>query len=132
MQSASSRFWTRVAVSIFYDDNYYTTGTSTKYTGFYYEDRSVYLKNFDSRQGDCVWKNLIKIFYLNINCILECQVLIYSWNILSKYQQKGKKNQSKYTYIQIHLHIYSRVIIHTKSLAWKKVFPSYIAYNKDP
>ena len=28
MQSVSSRIWTRVAVSIFYDDNRYTTGTS--------------------------------------------------------------------------------------------------------
>ena len=27
MQSASSRIWTRVAVSISYDDNNYTTGT---------------------------------------------------------------------------------------------------------
>ena len=29
MQSASSRIWTRVAVFISYDDNHYTTGTST-------------------------------------------------------------------------------------------------------
>ena len=28
MQSVSSRIWTRGAVSISYDDNYYTTGTS--------------------------------------------------------------------------------------------------------
>ena len=28
MQSASSRIWIRVAVSISYDDNHYTTGTS--------------------------------------------------------------------------------------------------------
>ena len=27
IQSASSRIWTRVAVSISYDDNHYTTGT---------------------------------------------------------------------------------------------------------
>ena len=27
MQSVSSRIWTRVAVSIFYNDNHYTTGT---------------------------------------------------------------------------------------------------------
>ena len=26
MQSVSSRIWTRVAMSIFYDDNHYTTG----------------------------------------------------------------------------------------------------------
>ena len=28
MQSASSKIWTRVAVSISYDDNHYPTGTS--------------------------------------------------------------------------------------------------------
>ena len=28
MQSVSSRIWTRVDVSISYDDNHYTTGTS--------------------------------------------------------------------------------------------------------
>ena len=28
MQSVSSRIWTRVAVSISYDDKHYTTGTS--------------------------------------------------------------------------------------------------------
>ena len=32
MQSASSRIWTRVAVSISYDDNHYTTGTSIAWT----------------------------------------------------------------------------------------------------
>ena len=31
MQSASSRIWTRVAMSISYDDNHYTTGTSTNH-----------------------------------------------------------------------------------------------------
>ena len=30
MQSVSSRIWTRVTVSISYDDNNYTTGTSVK------------------------------------------------------------------------------------------------------
>ena len=29
MQSVSSRIWTRVAVSISYEDNHYTTGTSS-------------------------------------------------------------------------------------------------------
>ena len=29
MQSASSRIWTRLAVSIFYDANHYTTGAFT-------------------------------------------------------------------------------------------------------
>ena len=31
MQSVSSRIWTHVAVSISYDDNHYTTGTSIVY-----------------------------------------------------------------------------------------------------
>ena len=31
MQSVSSRIWTRVAVSISYNDNHYTMGTSFKY-----------------------------------------------------------------------------------------------------
>ena len=30
MQSVSSKIWTGVAVSISYDDNHYTTGTSSK------------------------------------------------------------------------------------------------------
>ena len=30
MQSVSSRIWTRVAVSISYDDNHYTTGTFSR------------------------------------------------------------------------------------------------------
>ena len=33
MQSVSSRIWTRVALSISYDDNHYTTGTSKYTTG---------------------------------------------------------------------------------------------------
>ena len=37
MQSVSSRIWTRVAVSISYDDNDYTTGTSRK-TGWVKEN----------------------------------------------------------------------------------------------
>ena len=36
MQSVSSRIWTRVAVSISYDDNHYTTGTSTEPSLSYY------------------------------------------------------------------------------------------------
>ena len=36
MQSASSRIWTRVAVSISYNDNHYTTGTSTFFFFFFH------------------------------------------------------------------------------------------------
>ena len=41
MQSVSSRIWTRVAVSISYDNNHYTTGTST-----------IYFYKFDSFRND--------------------------------------------------------------------------------
>ena len=41
MQSVSSRIWTRVAVSIFYDDNYYTTGASKTYLVYKYVSVSV-------------------------------------------------------------------------------------------
>ena len=37
MQSVSFRIWTRVAVSILYDDNHYTTGTSTNTLSLYLE-----------------------------------------------------------------------------------------------
>ena len=56
MQSVSSRIWTRVAVSISYDDNYYTTGTSI----------SIYLSREREREKEgqterepvcvCVWE----------------------------------------------------------------------------
>ena len=35
MQSVSSRIWTRVAVFISYDDNYYTMGTSYMYESLF-------------------------------------------------------------------------------------------------
>ena len=35
MQSVSSRIWTRVAVSISYDDNHYTTGTFIEFIFLY-------------------------------------------------------------------------------------------------
>ena len=40
-QSVSSRIWTRVAVSISYDDNHYTTGTSTKVIPYLRSDTPV-------------------------------------------------------------------------------------------
>ena len=40
MKSVSYRIWTRVAVSISYDDNYYTTGTSSFSRWWYFYFRS--------------------------------------------------------------------------------------------
>ena len=47
MQSASSRIWTRVAVSISYDDNHYTTGTS--YVFHMIDNLSIAINDFTSR-----------------------------------------------------------------------------------
>ena len=41
MQSVSSRIWTRVAVSISYDDNHYTTGTSILRSNFSVVNKSA-------------------------------------------------------------------------------------------
>ena len=46
MQSVSSRIWTRVAVSISYDDNDYTTGTSIDLV--LYPTRAEGLVNMDN------------------------------------------------------------------------------------
>ena len=46
MQSVSSRIWTRVAVSISYDDNDYTTGTSTMFGEMVW-----YTNNYDKEKG---------------------------------------------------------------------------------
>ena len=47
MQSVSSRIWTRVAVSISYDDNHYTTNTSITGNMFIIME----LKHFASEQN---------------------------------------------------------------------------------
>ena len=46
MQSVSSRIWTRVAVSISYDDKHYTTGTK-----YVYIDNMFVLQNDGSAFG---------------------------------------------------------------------------------
>ena len=49
MQSVSSIIWTRVAVSIPYDDNHYTTGTSVQILmlkQFYFKQISLSYKQF--------------------------------------------------------------------------------------
>ena len=44
MQSVSSRIWTRVTVSISYDDNDYTTGTSMNTTD---DKASIFYENIE-------------------------------------------------------------------------------------
>ena len=78
MQSASSRIWTRVAVSISYDDNHYTTGTSStsnqlrsvnKNSSF--DIQLVYSNDFS--QGRSCSKTYIDIYI----CVCVCSVCVY-------------------------------------------------------
>ena len=57
MQSVSSRIWTRIAVSISYDDNHYTMGTSGKIT-VYFQFYPVSLPEFEQ------FLNLIKKIFI--------------------------------------------------------------------
>ena len=52
MQSVSYRIWTRVAVSISYDDNDYTTGTCCLFT-LSIESVEVYFQVYLSVFADC-------------------------------------------------------------------------------
>ena len=56
MQSAASRIWTRVAVSISYDDNYYTTGS--------YHDDEMMSKREIRRQMDGDNKKRVNLIFL--------------------------------------------------------------------
>ena len=54
MQSVSSRIWTRVAVSISYDDNYYTTGTIPKTFKMVLDTSLLYTQQYKGRIKDKV------------------------------------------------------------------------------
>ena len=51
MQSVSSRFWTRVAVFISYDDNDYTTGTSQALENAEYSFIAIFPRSTLARSG---------------------------------------------------------------------------------
>ena len=65
MQSASSRIWTRVAVSISYDDNHYTTGTSLPLARMHFYAYGNNITRFDL---------ILKIYWR----IRLCQVISYN------------------------------------------------------
>ena len=50
MQSASSRIWTHVAMSISYDDNHYTTGTSKEMNCLHLLT-DVFLRNYKKTEN---------------------------------------------------------------------------------
>ena len=45
MQTASSRIWTQVNISIYYNDNHYTTSASWKFEVIYANKYQVFLSN---------------------------------------------------------------------------------------
>ena len=65
MQSVSSRIWTRVAVSISYDDNNYTTGTSKQMP-----DIKLLLLHSNARKHLTVCQQMVKSKY-NDSCWIE-------------------------------------------------------------
>ena len=57
MKSASSRIWTRITVSISYDDNHYTTGTSISMDIFIIEMEAVFTKeNSEIKETSILFK----------------------------------------------------------------------------
>ena len=72
MQSVSSRIWTRVAVFISYDDNHYTTGTSTNKPNTYlrYSDNILLFSNSTDEINiiqETFQNNLVLTFTQEIN-----------------------------------------------------------------
>ena len=65
MQSVSSRIWTRITVSISYDDNHYTTGTS-----------------IIDLTGTDIIQNLSRVENKLVNCSIKSEI-----NSMTKHQQ---------------------------------------------
>ena len=71
MQSVSSRTWTRVAVSISYDDNHYATGTSKR--------NFTSINEFQIMQGLHLWKIILKKYFaLFFNPLTYWMTLVYT------------------------------------------------------
>ena len=88
MQSVSSRIWTRVAVSISYNDNHYTTGTSTHslmssshlfYLFLCLSPGTVHCRIVFARPSDLITcpYHTIMLFYTMLNR-LSCDFLFFS------------------------------------------------------
>ena len=75
MQSALSRIWNGVAVSISYQDNYYTTGTSCMYVCQSICVRRMYIPNPSTM--DRLWH---KVSFLAEYSWFECRdFLLQNW-----------------------------------------------------
>ena len=91
MQSVSSRIWTRIAVSISYDDNHYTTGTSFDV----YQD--THLSSLAPLQG-CSRYILQPQIYIYIYIYIDRQTVSF-YNSSSE-RERLYKHLSKYTYLE--------------------------------
>ena len=100
MQSVSSRIWNRVAAFIFYDDNHYTTGTSThiyidrererRYTLKTILSKCVFTSPYFSTYF-CVFRQIIYFSTADLAkclCLIICTLFRY---ILIVFQQKNWK-----------------------------------------
>ena len=99
MQLVSSRIWTRVSVSISYDDNHYTTGTSQIY-GYAYilniHNLVLSLIGIILRLGFLIWELLFiycGLFVLIL--VFFCVVSSFGWNVVKEETTKKQKNKTK-------------------------------------
>ena len=94
MQSFSSRIWTRVAVSISYDDNHYTTDTSNDSNYFRYID-DILPSGHGIITQQQISDRLINIsFTLNLTYELETNNTFYhSWLSLSLVHIEGRPDR---------------------------------------
>ena len=70
MQSVSSRIWTRVAVSISYDDNHYTTGTSKIYLYILTKDKEDWSVSLFNLHG------LFNGLYINLHGLFNAKAIL--------------------------------------------------------
>ena len=92
MQSASSRIWTRVAVSIFYDDNHYITGTSTTKNRLYLLEKTKRVHNY------IVCNQEINYYYYFTPCEFVSPALAVGPSFDSEWQHvsSGLQDSSQY------------------------------------
>ena len=100
MQSVSSRIWTRDAVSISYDNNHYTTGTS--YYNGWYAIKPNHKKMINSWlvwfMGQNFTRNLFMILKLRSNRTTDSKIVLDAALLNTqnyKVQIKGKMEQSR-------------------------------------
>ena len=71
MQSVSSKIWTRVAVSISYDDNDYTTGTSSFFQAAIESVYGCTTWTLTNMTGEKAWRQLHKNAASHTEQVLE-------------------------------------------------------------